>query len=64
MESEENEELVEIFLSRNREFSLGNAADYLPACARELVSREGYFASTPADGLDGFFGARLEKAVK
>lgn len=59
MEPEENEQVVEEFLARNSGFSLSNAKKYLPRSAHKLVSPEGYFATTPAEGLDGFFGARL-----
>ncbi len=63
MEPEENGEVVEAFLAGNRNFSLSSAAECLPAAAHGLISPEGYFSTTPADGLDGFFGARIVKAV-
>lgn len=64
MEQEENEQVIESFLAENSDYSLGNAGDYLPEAAGRLATAEGYFASTPADGVDGFFGARLERKDK
>ncbi|MCL7486867.1 MAG: 16S rRNA (cytosine(967)-C(5))-methyltransferase RsmB [Desulfobulbaceae bacterium] len=62
MEPEENEQVIEIFLSGNREFSVSNARHFLPGAAAELVNSAGFFSSTPAQGLDGFFGVRLVRA--
>jgi 16S rRNA (cytosine967-C5)-methyltransferase len=36
-----------------------NAAHHLPEAAHRLVTPSGYFRPCPADGLDGFFAARL-----
>ncbi|HER63524.1 MAG TPA: 16S rRNA (cytosine(967)-C(5))-methyltransferase RsmB [Desulfobacteraceae bacterium] len=59
MEPEENEQVIEEFLSGNPELTVSNARHFLPGKAAELVNSAGYFSSTPVDGLDGFFGARL-----
>jgi len=64
MEPEENEQVIDSFLARNTGFSLDNAAGYLPAAAWRLISPEGYFSTTPAEGLDGFFGARMVRGAE
>ena len=64
MEPEENEQVMDAFLTRNSDFSISNAGSFLPDQAASLVSRAGYFSTTPAEGLDGFFGARLIRAAK
>jgi 16S rRNA (cytosine967-C5)-methyltransferase len=58
---EENEAVVEGFLQRHREFTLENAAGFLPESARHMV-RGNYFLALPhRDGTDGFFAARMRK---
>ncbi|HEY3306556.1 MAG TPA: 16S rRNA (cytosine(967)-C(5))-methyltransferase RsmB [Candidatus Binatia bacterium] len=58
---EENEAVVEGFLQRHREFTLENAAEFLPESARHMV-RGNYFLALPhRDGTDGFFAARMRK---
>jgi 16S rRNA (cytosine967-C5)-methyltransferase len=64
MEPEENEQVIDAFLTANRDFSLSSATSCLPGPALELVSQDGYFSTTPASGLDGFFGARLVRKEK
>ncbi|WP_456386776.1 16S rRNA (cytosine(967)-C(5))-methyltransferase RsmB [Desulfolithobacter sp.] len=59
LEPEENEEVIAAFLDNHPQFRLQSCRDLLPAAARELVDREGFFRPTPADGIDGFFGARM-----
>jgi len=59
LEPEENQEVIRLFLERYPWFSLDNAAPFLPESARRLVDAAGFFAPNPADGLDGFFAARL-----
>ena len=62
-EPEENERVVEKFLSHHPEFSLENAKTALPASAAALVDDDGFFRTIPNEkGLDGFFGARLVKS--
>lgn len=60
LEPEENEQVVDKFLEENKEFSLSDAQKWLPAEATSLVNHRGFFTPTPADGIDGFFGARLQ----
>lgn len=59
LEPEENEETVARFLERHPHFAVDHAGPLLPETARCLVDENGFFHSTPADGLDGFFAARL-----
>jgi 16S rRNA (cytosine967-C5)-methyltransferase len=57
---EENEGVVERFLSDHREFSLEDVQPYLPETARGLADPRGYFYAWPhRHGTDGFFAARL-----
>lgn len=63
MEPEENSQVISTFLSRHDDFSVSDCRGYLPAQAEDLVTQEGFFAPTPADGVDGFFGARLVRAM-
>jgi len=63
-EPEENEEVVQQFLAEEEGFILQNASDVLPAAARILVDRQGFFRTIPGrHNLDGFFGAILLKAA-
>lgn len=64
MEPEENEQVVDAFVSGNPDFTLTNAANFLPGSAAGLVNQAGYFSSTPAEGLDGFFAARLVRKAR
>ncbi|MBM9538589.1 16S rRNA (cytosine(967)-C(5))-methyltransferase RsmB [Desulfobulbus alkaliphilus] len=59
LEAEENEETVQLFLQRCPRFAVENAADFVPEPARRLVDASGFFRTTPADEIDGFFAARL-----
>lgn len=59
LEPEENQEAVNLFLQRCPQFSVDNVKPQLPESARRLVDQSGYFRPNPADGLDGFFAARL-----
>ena len=60
-EPEENELVVERFLSGNKDFQL--ARPELPSFAEELISEEGRYFRTYSHkhGTDSFFGARLIK---
>ncbi len=64
-EAEENEQVVKAFLEKHREFSLGDAGEFIPETARELTDREGFFRTeTHRHGTDGFFAAILAKSEK
>jgi 16S rRNA (cytosine967-C5)-methyltransferase len=59
-EPEENEEVIETFLSARPEFALDDPRPFLPAPAARLVDAAGFFRTFPAEpAMDGFFGARL-----
>ena len=54
---DENDQIVEEFLLRNKEFEIDPAGNYLPA---ELVCERGFVKTYPTfDNLDGSFCARL-----
>jgi 16S rRNA (cytosine967-C5)-methyltransferase len=59
LEPEENQEVIRDFLARHPRFAVDNAAPLLPESAHRLVDTDGFFHPSPADGLDGFFAARL-----
>jgi 16S rRNA (cytosine967-C5)-methyltransferase len=59
---EENEDVVETFLSEHRAFKLDSLVEVLPEKCH-LFIKKGYFKTFPPAGeLDGFFAARLRKA--
>ncbi len=62
-ESEENEAVVEKFLSAHAEFRRESVAPWLPAAAHKLVSQLGDFSTmgNPAS-MDYFYAVRLTKA--
>ncbi|NNK95852.1 MAG: 16S rRNA (cytosine(967)-C(5))-methyltransferase, partial [Desulfobacterales bacterium] len=62
IEPEENSSVISHFLDHNRNFSLENCSDYLPARARSFVS-DGCFAPLPTNEIDGFFAARLKRSA-
>jgi 16S rRNA (cytosine967-C5)-methyltransferase len=58
---EENEDVVERFLSEHRAFKLDSLVEVLPEKCH-LFIKKGYFKTFPPVGdLDGFFAARLRK---
>ena len=59
LEPEENEQVVSAFLALHPTFAVESAVALLPASAHSLIDAAGVFRPTPADGLDGFFAARL-----
>jgi 16S rRNA (cytosine967-C5)-methyltransferase len=61
MEPEENEQVIEKFLSKHPDFSVSDAKQYLPEASHQFIDKKGFFSTSPLDGLDGFFGARLQK---
>ncbi|MFQ5683683.1 MAG: 16S rRNA (cytosine(967)-C(5))-methyltransferase RsmB [Candidatus Binatia bacterium] len=60
---EENEQVVESFLDRQPDFVLEDARDYLPREARHLTSGKYYLALPHKHNTDGFFAARMRKAL-
>lgn len=59
LEPEENQEVVRLFCERCPSFAVESAAAFLPEAALKLVDAAGFFRPHPANGLDGFFAARL-----
>jgi 16S rRNA (cytosine967-C5)-methyltransferase len=60
LEKEENEEVIDCFLTANSNFSLGDCGSSLPPAASTLV-KENFFIPLPNAEIDGFFGAILIK---
>jgi 16S rRNA (cytosine967-C5)-methyltransferase len=60
-EPAENQELIKSFLEAHREFHLSTDPQLLPASARHLVQPPGWFCTSGAGDLDGFFAALLTK---
>lgn len=61
-EPEENQEVVQTFLRQHPDFQLEDIAEALPPPARSFVHDGVWFQTWPgAEGLDGFFGARLRR---
>jgi 16S rRNA (cytosine967-C5)-methyltransferase len=59
LEPEENQQVIEKFLTACPEFSSSDCRDFLPASAGELVDSKGFFWSLPGREREGFFAARL-----
>lgn len=57
----ENDEVIAAFIEKYPEFSLTPAQEYLPEAARGFCDEKGFLKTTPEQGLDGFFAARLQK---
>jgi 16S rRNA (cytosine967-C5)-methyltransferase len=60
---DENEHVVEAFLTRQRSFELQDAARYLPQEAQQMVREKYFLAVTHRDNTDGFFAARMRKVA-
>jgi 16S rRNA (cytosine967-C5)-methyltransferase len=59
---EENEGVVEAFLTEHKEFSLETALPRLPHGCEVLVDEQGYLRTFPhRHGSDGFFAARIKR---
>ena len=60
---EENEGVIEAFLSGQNEFRLEDASPFLPTGCEGLVDTKGYLRTLPSrHGTDGFFAARMRRA--
>jgi len=59
MEPEENSMVVDTFLQGKKHFTNSDCRLVVPEKAAGLVKASGFITTVPADGLDGFFGARL-----
>ena len=62
IEPMENDEVIAAFIHDHPEFIITPAQEYLPEAARGLCDGQGFFKTTPEQGLDGFFAARMVKA--
>ena len=59
---EENEAVIEGFLKRNKGTALVDLTQHVPAWGGDLIDENGIFRAFPhVHGMDGFFGALLEK---
>ncbi len=62
-EPEETEDLIRRFLDTHKDFTLEDAARYLPKGCAGLVDKSGFLRTFPhLHGMDGFFAARLTNA--
>jgi len=60
---EENDGVVEAFLSKRKEFCLEDISPFLPTGCAGLVDDKGYLRTLPhRHGTDGFFAARMRRA--
>ena len=55
----ENDEVIGAFIDEHSEFLITPAQEYLPHAAREFCDGKGFLKTTPEQGLDGFFAARM-----
>jgi 16S rRNA (cytosine967-C5)-methyltransferase len=61
-EPEENEQVIEKFLSLDRAYRIETVSPYLPEDFQSFVTHEGFLhIDPPQQNVDGFFGARLVK---
>ena len=60
----ENDEVIAGFLAEHPEFLVSPVHEHLPEAARGFCDGNGFFKTTPEQGLDGFFAARLQKTVQ
>lgn len=60
LEPEENQQVIDAFRETHSGFTPTDCRAFLPPAADRLITADGCFYPTPADGLDGFFAARLE----
>jgi 16S rRNA (cytosine967-C5)-methyltransferase len=61
-EPEENEAVIERFLSESKEFRIVAAGPSLPELARHLADADGFFRTSPEqDDMDGYFAAVITR---
>ena len=59
-----NENVVENFLESNREVSLENLKEHVPAWGLDLIDDQGYLKTFPHNHqMDGFFAALFSKKL-
>jgi 16S rRNA (cytosine967-C5)-methyltransferase len=59
LDPRENDEVIAAFCHEHPEFSITPVQEYLPEAARDLCDGHGFLRTTPEQGLDGFFAARM-----
>ena len=59
IDPKENDEVIGAFIDEHSEFSITPAQEYLPEAARGFCDGNGFLKTTPEQGLDGFFAARM-----
>ncbi len=59
MEPEEGEGVIGSFLSRHPAFTVADPRNNIPESCRPLVGKDRFTRTSPAEGMDGFFGALL-----
>jgi len=63
-EPEENQQVIQTFLTGHPEYQVVTAAACLPSAARIFADAGGWFQTWPGpEDLDGFFGARLRRSA-
>ncbi len=60
LEDEENQQVIEQFLSQHQDFISTSCSDYLPEKAKQFTEGD-FFCPRPASTIDGFFAARLKR---
>ncbi len=60
IEPEENQQVLERFLTSQKGFCLTNCQELLPSAAAGLLDKQGCFAPLPSEEIDGFFAARMQ----
>ncbi|MBI5286507.1 MAG: 16S rRNA (cytosine(967)-C(5))-methyltransferase RsmB [Deltaproteobacteria bacterium] len=63
LELEENEEVVNDFLERHKDFVVEDAGQLLPNQCHGIVDKKALRTFPPRDGMDGFFAVRLKRCL-
>ena len=59
-EPEENDDVVQLFLQKHRDFSLSPPPEF-PSSASPMLNKNGVLRLLPDEHHDGFFAARLKR---
>jgi 16S rRNA (cytosine967-C5)-methyltransferase len=59
IDPKENDEVIGAFIGEHPEFFITPAQEYLPDAAKGFCDGKGFLKTTPEQGLDGFFAARM-----
>lgn len=60
LEPEENQQVVDEFLHKHREFTLTDSSSFLPEPAHRFIQNK-IFNPHPSETIDGFFAARMQR---